>query len=103
MVTDEEREMLMTIDEIARVVENKVNPKLAEHYGGAMVTSWEDGVVYVKMTGACGQCPSAQDTIENVVKEILMSELPEVKDVVLDTSVSQDLIDLAKKILNKEM
>lgn len=103
MVTDEEREMLMTIDEIARVVENKVNPKLAEHYGGAMVTSWEDGVVYVKMTGACGQCPSAQETIENVVKEILMSELPEVKDVVLDTSVSQDLIDLAKKILNKEM
>ena len=103
MVSDEEREMLMTMDEIARVVENKVNPKLAEHYGGAVVTSWEDGVVYVKMTGACGQCPSAQDTIENVVKEILMSELPEVKDVVLDTSVSQDLIDLAKRILNKQI
>jgi hypothetical protein len=32
-----------------------------------------------------------------------MSELPEVKDVVLDTSVSQDLIDMAKKILNKEI
>ena len=103
MVIHEEREILMTLDEIIRVVENKVNPKLAEHYGGALVTGWEEGVVYVKMTGACGQCPSAQETIENVVKEILMSELPEVKDVVLDTSVSQDLIDMAKKILNKEI
>ena len=103
MVTDGEREAFMTIDEISRVLEEKVNPKLAEHYGGALVTGWEDGVVYVKMTGACGQCPSAQDTIESVVKEILMSELPEVKDVVLDTSVSQELIDMAKKILNKEI
>ena len=93
----------MTLDEISRVVENKVNPKLAEHYGGALVTGWEAGVVYVRMTGASGQCPSAQETIENVVKEILMSELPEVKDLVLDTSVSQDLIDMAKKILNKEI
>jgi Fe-S cluster biogenesis protein NfuA len=103
MVIHVEREMLMTLDELTRVVENKVNPKLAEHYGGALVTGWEAGVVYVRMTGACGQCPSAQETIENVVKEILMSELPEVKDVVLDTSVSQDLIDMAKKILNKEI
>ena len=93
----------MTLDEITRVVEEKVSPKLEEHFGGALVTGWKDGIVYVKMTGACGQCPSAQDTIENVVKEILMSELPEVKDVVLDTSVSQDLIDMAKRILNKEM
>lgn len=103
MVIHEEREILMTLDEITRVVENKVSPKLAEHFGGALVTGWKDGIVYVRMTGACGQCPSAQETIENVVKEILMSELPEVKDVVLDTSVSQDLIDMAKKILNKEI
>ncbi len=93
----------MTLDEISRVVEEKVSPKLAEHFGGALVTGWEDGVVYVKMTGACGKCPSAQDTIENVVKEILIFEIPEVKDVVLDTSISQDLIDMAKKMLNKEI
>jgi hypothetical protein len=32
-----------------------------------------------------------------------MEEIPEVKDVVLDTSVSEDLIDMAKKILRGEM
>lgn len=93
----------MTLDEIKKVVEENVNPVLAEHYGGAEVTSWEDGVVSVKMTGACGQCPSAKDTIESVVRDIVMSKVPEVKDVVLDTSVSQDLVDFAKKILNKEV
>ena len=30
-------------------------------------------------------------------------EIPEVKDVILDTSVSEDLIDMAKKILRGEM
>jgi hypothetical protein len=38
-----------------------------------------------------------------VVRDIVMSIVPEVKDVVLDTSVSQDLMDFAKKILNKEV
>ncbi len=93
----------MTFDEIKKIVDENVNPVLAEHYGGAEVTGWEEGIVYVKMTGACGQCPSAKDTIESLVKEIVMAKTPEVKDVVLDTSVSQDLVDFAKKILNKEV
>ena len=93
----------MTFDEIKKMVEENVNPLLAEHYGGAEVTGWEDGIVSVKMTGACSQCPSAKDTIESVVKEVVMAKIPDVKDVVLDTSVSQDLMDFAKKILNKEV
>ena len=56
----------------------------------------------MRLTGACRTCPSAQYTIEDVVKEILCNEIPEIKDVILDTSVSEDLIDMAKKILNKE-
>lgn len=93
----------MNLDEIKKIVEDNVNPVLAEHYGGAEVTGWEDGIVSVRMTGACSQCPSAKDTIESVVKEVIMSKIPDVKDVILDTSVSQDLVDFAKKILNKEV
>ncbi len=91
------------VEKIKRIIEEKVNPLLAAHYGGTEITALEDGVLYIRMTGACGQCPSAQDTIENVVKQIIMSEVPEIKDVVLDTSVSEDLISMAKKILNKEI
>lgn len=94
----------MPMDEkITRIIEEKVNPLLAAHYGGTEATALEDGILYVRMMGACGQCPSAQDTIENIVKDIIMAEIPEVKDVVLDTSVSEDLINMARKILKKEL
>lgn len=88
---------------IEKALKEKVDPVLAEHYGGAVLTGYEDGVAKVRLTGACASCPSAQSTIEDVVKDILLQECDQVKDVVLDTSVSQDLIDMARKILNKEI
>lgn len=90
-------------EKIQKVLEEKVNPLLAEHYGGAYLVDYDNGVVKVRLTGACSTCPSAQYTIEDVVKEILVANCEEVNDVILDTSVSEDLIDMAKKILNKEI
>ena len=87
---------------ISAVLREKVDPVLAAHYGGAILTGIEDGTVFVKLTGQCASCPSAGETLEGVVKEILMAEIPEIKDVVLDQSVSEDLLDMARKILNGE-
>ena len=89
-------------EKIKKVLKEKVDPVLASHFGGAVLSSFEDGIAYVKLTGSCSTCPSAQYTIEDVVKGILMEEIPEVKDVILDTSVSSDLLDMARKLLNKE-
>lgn len=88
---------------IETVLEEKVNPVLAAHYGGAVLAGYENGIAKIRMTGACGSCPSAQYTIEDVVKTILMDAIPEVVDVELDISVSDDLLDMAKKILNKQI
>lgn len=88
---------------IKDVLENKVNPLLASHHGGATLAGYENGIAKIRLTGACSSCPSAQYTIEEVVKNIVMEALPEVSDVVLDTSVSEDLIEIAKKILNKQL
>ena len=90
-------------EQINKILKEKVNPLLESHYGGAVLVGFENGIAKVRLTGACRSCPSAQYTTEDIIKEILMSELPEIKDVVLDTSVSQDLMDMAKKILNKEL
>lgn len=89
-------------DRIKEVLRDKVDPLLANHFGGVVLTAFEGGIVYVRLTGSCSTCPSAQYTIEDVVKGIVMDEIPEVKDVVLDTSVSQDLLDMAKKLLKKD-
>ncbi|MBP6491709.1 MAG: NifU family protein [Clostridia bacterium] len=89
-------------ERLEKVLKEKVDPVLESHFGGIMLTGYEDGIAYVKLTGSCSTCPSAQYTIEDVVKQIVMEEIPEVQDVILDTSVSEDLMDMARKLLNKE-
>ena len=88
--------------EIQKILEEKVNPILAGHFGGADLVSYENNVAIVRMTGACAGCPSAQMTIEDVVKRIIMENCDDVADVALDTSVGDELFEMAKKILNKE-
>ena len=88
---------------IRTILEEKVNPLLASHYGGAILVDFENDIAKVRLTGACSSCPSAQNTIEDLVKSIILEALPEVKDVVLDTSVSEDLLDMARRILHKEL
>ena len=89
-------------EKIRKVLDEKVNPILSEHYGGAILTCFENKVAWIRMTGACGQCPSAQQTIEEVVKDMILTNVEGVKDVCLDTSVGEDLLGMARKILNKE-
>lgn len=90
-------------EKVKKALKEKVEPALAEHFGGAEVTEiTEDGVVYVKMTGACGTCPAAEEELSGTIKEALIAECPEVTDVRLDRSVSEDLLDFARQLLNKD-
>jgi Fe-S cluster biogenesis protein NfuA len=41
----------------------------------------EDGVVKVRLTGACGTCPFAAMTLKGGIERILKRESPEVKEV----------------------
>jgi len=90
-------------EEIKKVLRENVNPILAQHNGAAEFSAYEEGVVYVRMSGSCGTCPSAQSTLEDIVKAELTDKLPTIQDVRIDMSVSDDLIEMAKKILNKEV
>ena len=87
-------------EQIQKILEEKVNPILERHHGGATLTGFEGRVAKVKLTGACATCPSAMYTMEDTVKEIVLTHCDGVEDVVLDLSVSEDLLDMAKKILN---
>lgn len=96
-------EVIVKVEEqITKVLKEFVDPVLAEHYGGATLTGFENNIAKVRLTGACASCPSAQYTIEDVVKSIVMEHCEGVKDVVLDTSVSEDLIEMARKLLHKK-
>lgn len=61
---------------------NDVRPKLQADGGDIeLIDVTEDGVVKVKLLGACGGCPMAQMTLKMGVERYLKSKLPEVQKV----------------------
>ena len=65
------------IDEI-----EKLKPYLQNGGGNIEYVKFEDGKVYVKLTGACAGCSLIDVTLKEGIEEILVSEIPEVKEVV---------------------
>ncbi|MEN6310261.1 MAG: NifU family protein [Acidobacteriota bacterium] len=61
---------------------NKIRPAL-QHDGGdvELVEVAADGVVRVRLTGACGGCPMSQMTLKMGIERILRKEVPEIKSV----------------------
>ena len=47
-----------------------------------MVEVTPDGVVKVRLTGACGGCPMSQMTLKMGIEKALKQEVPELKEVV---------------------
>jgi Fe-S cluster biogenesis protein NfuA len=67
------------VDEIIQ----KIRPSLQADGGDIdLVEVTDDGVVKVKLKGACGSCPMATMTLKAGVERALKQELPEVKEVV---------------------
>lgn len=89
------------IDEIKKVIQEKVQPYLMAHEGDLEVISYEDGICKVKFLGKCAGCPAAELTMEDVIKREVIQALPEVKDVVLIDDISQDMLDFARHLLQK--
>ena len=60
----------------------KIRPFLQADGGDVeLVDVSEDGVVKVKLTGACGGCPMAQMTLKTGIERVLKEEVPEIKSV----------------------
>lgn len=69
----------------ARVEEvlDQVRPALEADGGNVeLVDVSDEGVVSVKLTGACGSCPMSTMTLKMGIERTLMENIPEVKEVV---------------------
>jgi len=61
---------------------NKVRPTLQRDGGDVVLIDVDDnGVVKVKLTGACKGCPMSQLTLKNGIEKLLKIEVPEVTTV----------------------
>ena len=59
----------------------KIRPALQADGGDIELIDIQDGVVKVRLTGACGGCPMSQMTLKQGVERALKQEVPEVKGV----------------------
>jgi Fe-S cluster biogenesis protein NfuA len=68
-------------ERVAAVLE-QVRPALLADGGDVRLVDINDGVVKLRLTGACHGCPMASITLKNGIERVLKEQVPEVKEVV---------------------
>ncbi|MFO8084342.1 MAG: NifU family protein [Desulfobacterales bacterium] len=67
--------------EKVQAVMDKIRPMLQADGGDVELVEVENGIVKVRLTGACKGCPMSQMTLKNGIERLLKKEIPEVKSV----------------------
>ena len=73
---------IMDIENKIKEEIEKVRPYLQGDGGDVEFVKFEDGNVYVKLSGACQNCSLIDFTLKDGIEEILVNEIPEVKSVI---------------------
>lgn len=60
---------------------NEIRPALQADGGNVEFVSVQDGIVKVKLTGACSHCPMSQMTLKMGIEAAIKEKLPEIKSV----------------------
>jgi len=68
-------------DKVEEVL-NKIRPNLILDGGNVELVDVNEGVVKVRLTGACSGCAMATLTLKMGIERILKQEIPEIKEVV---------------------
>ena len=69
----------MTQEEIIKQVKKvikKLRPYLNHDGGDLDYVDFRDGIVYIKLLGACIGCSSSDDTIKNSIEVMMLEEVP---------------------------
>jgi Fe-S cluster biogenesis protein NfuA len=60
---------------------DRIRPMLQRDGGDVELVDVQDGVVTVRLRGACSGCPMSQMTLKNGIEKLLKREIPEVVSV----------------------
>jgi Fe-S cluster biogenesis protein NfuA len=73
-----------SVNDTKKLVEKaleKIRPMLQRDGGDIELVEVNDGVVKVRLTGACKGCPMSQMTLKQGVEKLLLKEVPGLKEV----------------------
>lgn len=59
----------------------KIKPFLNNDGGDVEFVKYDNGILYVKLLGACVDCVMADNTIKEMIEYTITFEIPEVKEV----------------------
>lgn len=69
------------IEQVQDIIEKKVRPALQLDGGDIELIDVEDGIVKVKLVGACAHCPSSALTLYEGVEKMMKEAIPELKGI----------------------
>ena len=69
------------VKKITDLLDTRVRPAVAQDGGDITFQSFEEGIVYLHMQGACAGCPSSTMTLKMGIENLLKHYIPEVTEV----------------------
>lgn len=60
---------------------DKIRPLLINDGGNLEFIKFENGIVYVHLSGACEQCSMLDITLKDGIEQLLINEIPEIIEV----------------------
>jgi len=69
------------VAQINELLETRVRPAVARDGGDITYHGFKDGIVYLRMKGACAGCPSSTATLKHGIQNLLKHYIPEVESV----------------------
>ncbi|MEN6464645.1 MAG: NifU family protein [Syntrophaceae bacterium] len=87
---------------VQAALDTRVRPLLHSHNGDIELKGIEqDGLVRLRLLGACASCMGAQQTIRDVVVAAIRESCPSVTEVQVETGVSDELAAEALRFLKE--
>lgn len=68
-------------EKVQQVIDEYVNPGVAQHGGNVTLVEVRDNVVYVQMGGGCQGCGLASVTLHQGIEKILKEKIPEIEGI----------------------
>jgi Fe-S cluster biogenesis protein NfuA len=69
------------VKQIKEILDTRIRPAVAMDGGDIEFASFDDGIVYLYMRGACAGCPSSTMTLKSGIENLLKHFIPEVIEV----------------------
>lgn len=74
--------MSAILDKINKIVNDEVRPTLVQDGGDIDVVKFEDGKLYISLSGACYGCPYSKQTLQYGIEDVIKHHVPEVESVI---------------------